>query len=231
MADYPNSDLLASAAWLASHLDDPGLRIVDARSAADYAEGHIPGAVVLPERAFRSTGDIPDTCTAEEFAATAGTLGIAQDNTVICYDAAGPMAARAWWAFARYGHADVRFLNGGIRQWQAGGHPVSTDSPAIVAVDYTVSAQDDGLHCSLPQAVDAATHGGVFLWDVRTTDEYTGAVARNSPPDRAGHLPDAVHLEWTELVDVDTGLFKPADEMRAILNTAGITPEAEVVAY
>jgi thiosulfate/3-mercaptopyruvate sulfurtransferase len=231
MADYPNADLLVSADWLAGHLDDAGLKIVDARGAEDYAEGHIPGAVVLPERAFRSVGDVPDLSTADEFAATAGALGISPEDTVICYDARGPMAARAWWAFARYGHRDVRFLNGGIGQWQVSGHPISTDSPAIAASDYAVSAPDDGLHCSLPQAIDAATQGGVLLWDVRAADEYTGAAPRANPPDRVGHLPGAVHLEWSELVEVSTGLFKPADEMRVILHAAGITPEAKVVAY
>ena len=231
MANSPTPDLLVSVAWLSDHLEDSGLTIVDARSGDDYAAGHIPGAVVLPDRAFRSTYDIPDLCTADEFAATAGALGISPDDTVICYDAAGPMAARAWWAFARYGHADVRFLNGGIRQWQAAGHAVSTDTPAIRPTAYAVATPHDDLHCSLPQAVDAATHGGVLLWDVRTTAEYTGAAARNNPPDRAGHLPGAIHLEWTALVDRDTGLFKPADQMREILDAAGIAPDAAVVAY
>jgi thiosulfate/3-mercaptopyruvate sulfurtransferase len=231
MSDYPNPDLLVSVEWLAEHLGDAGLRVVDSRSADDYAAGHIAGAVVLPERAFRSAGDVPDICSADEFAATASALGISPDDTVICYDARGPMAARAWWAFARYGHRDVRVLNGGIGHWQASSHPLSTDRPTIAAADYTVSGQDEGLHCSLPQAVAAAVQGDVLLWDVRTVDEYTGAAPRANPPERAGHLPGAVHLEWTELLDGSTGLFKPADEMRAILDAAGITPEAEVVAY
>lgn len=231
MADYPSSDLLVSADWLADHLGDPGLRVVDARSADDYAEGHIPSAVVLPERAFRSGSTVPDVCTADEFAATASALGISPDDRVICYDARGPMAARAWWAFARYGHSDVRFLNGGIGHWQASGHPLSTDHPVIVPSDYAVSVSDDGLYCSLPRAIDAATQGSVILWDVRSVDEYTGAAPRGNPPDRVGHLSGAVQLEWTELVDGGTGLFKPPAEMRAILRRAGITPEAEVVAY
>jgi len=231
MSDYPNPDLLVSVEWLAEHLADAGLRVVDSRSADDYAAGHIPGAVVLSDRAFRSAGDVPDICSADEFAATASALGISPDDTVICYDARGPMAARAWWAFARYGHGDVRVLNGGIGHWQARSHPLSTDRPTIAAADYKVSGQDDGLHCNLPQAVAAAVQGDVLLWDVRTVDEYTGAASRANPPERAGHLPGAVHLEWTELLDGSTGLFKPADEMRAILDAAGITPEAEVAAY
>ena len=231
MAGYANPDLLVDAAWLAAHPDDPTLKVVDARGADAYAESHIPGVLLLPDRAFRSTGDTPDICTPDEFAQTVGALGISAGDTVVAYDVPGPLAGRAWWAFARYGHADVRFLNGGWRQWQAGGHPVSADAPTIEPTTYVVADPRDDLHCSLPQAVDGATNGGVLFWDTRSTGEYTGEDARSNPPDRAGHLPGAIHLEWTELVDMESGLFKPADEMRQILDAAGITPEAEIVAY
>ena len=108
--DYPNGDLLVSAVWLAQHLHDSHVTIIDARSAQDYAAGHIPGAVFLPNGAFRSTRGVPDACTPEEFAATAGRLGVHSTDTVVCYDGTG--GARTWWVFARFGHQDVRFLNG-----------------------------------------------------------------------------------------------------------------------
>ena len=74
--NYPNGDLLVSVVWLAQHLHDPNVKIIDARSAQDYTAGHIPGAVLLPNGAFRSTRGVPDACTPEEFAATAGALGV-----------------------------------------------------------------------------------------------------------------------------------------------------------
>ena len=74
--NYPNGDLLVSAAWLTQYLHDPNMKIIDARSAQDYTTGHIPGAVLLPNGAFRSTRGVPDACTPEEFAATAGALGV-----------------------------------------------------------------------------------------------------------------------------------------------------------
>jgi len=83
---YPNGDLLVSAAWLAQHLHDPHVKIIDARSAQDYAAGHIPGAVLLPNGAFRSTHGVPDAGTPEEFTATAGLLGVHANDTVVCYD-------------------------------------------------------------------------------------------------------------------------------------------------
>ena len=228
---YAHPELLTSAAWLSEHLGDAQLKVVDARGADEYAEAHIPGALLLPAGAFRSTGDVPGICTPEEFAATAGALGIAANDVVVCYDATGPAAGRAWWAFTHFGHRDVRFLNGGIRQWLAGAHPTTTRTPALELATYSLGTADDSLVCSLPQAVAGVDDGSVLFWDVRTEGEFSGATPRDNPPDRAGHLPGAVHLEWTELVDAETGLFKPADAMERILQAKGITPEKAVGAY
>src|SRR5947209_19907362 len=87
--EYPNGDLLVSAAWLAQHLHDSHVTIIDARSAQDYAAGHIPGAVLLPNGAFRSTRGVPDACTPEEFAATAGGPGARPTDTLVCYAGRG----------------------------------------------------------------------------------------------------------------------------------------------
>ena len=228
---YPHDELLVNAAWLAGHLNDANLKVLDARSAADYAAGHIPGALLLPNGVFRATGGVPDTCSAEEFAATAGALGVRPEDTVACVDSAGPAGARAWWAFARFGHGDARFLNGGYRRWQAGGHPLSTEPVEPSPVVYQLREVQDHLACSLAEAEQRVKDGNVLFWDVRTAGEFSGADPRSNPPDRAGHIPRAVHLEWTELVDAATGLLKPAAEMRRILAAKGITPESRVVAY
>ncbi len=227
--DYPNGDLLVSAAWLAQHHGDPAVKVIDGRSAADYAAGHVPGARLLPNGAFRATSGVPDTCTAEEFASQAGTLGIVAGDTVVCYD--GVTGARTWWAFSRFGHQNVRFLNGSFRTYQATGGPVSTDAVMPAPTAYALGQVQDHMACSLPQAVGWASTDDVLFWDVRSEGEYTGADPRNNPAHRAGHLPKAVHLEWTDLTDTATGMFKPAAEMRALLANKGITPEKEVVAY
>ena len=145
--NYPNGDLLVSASWLAQHLHDPNMKIIDARSAQDYAAGHIPGAVLLPNGAFRSTRGVPDACTPEEFAVTAGALGVRATDTVVCYDGTG--GARTWWVFARFGHQNARFLNGGFRQWTAGGHPTSTAAVQPHPTTYQLGAVQDHLACSL----------------------------------------------------------------------------------
>ena len=230
-ATYPHGELLASMGWLAQHLSDPQLKIVDARSEGDYAEGHIPGALLLPAGAFRSTSGVPGVCSSDEFAETVGALGIAPEDLVVCYDSAGPAGARAWWAFTRFGRADVRLLNGGFQQWRDGEYPVSVEEMVAQATAYAVGDLSDDVVCSLPQAVSAVGDDAVLFWDVRSADEYSGVDPRKNPPGRAGHLPRAVHLEWTELVDPQTGLFRPAHEMRRTLAAKGITAEKEVIAY
>jgi thiosulfate/3-mercaptopyruvate sulfurtransferase len=227
--DYPNGDLLVSAAWLAQHLNDSQVKILDARSAKDYAADHIPGAVLLPNGAFRSMGGVPDACTPEEFATTAGALGVQATDTVLCYDGTG--GARTWWVFARFGHQKARFLNGGFRQWTAAGHPTSTEATQPAAVVYQLGTVQDNLACSLAQAETYVNDNSVLFWDVRSAGEYAGTDARSNAPARAGHVPRAVNLEWTELVDPATGLLKPADEMRQLLNAKGITPDKEIVSY
>lgn len=227
---YPNEQILATPQWLVDRLQEPGVKVIDARSAKDYQEGHILGAIVLPGRVFKAE-DSFETCSPDEFAQFAGSLGVRPGDTVVSYDANGPQSARVWWAFTRFGHREVRFLHGGIRQWQAAGYPLVTESTPVEPVTYTLGEQLPHLACSLPQAVDSLGKEGVLFWDVRTPGEYTGEDGRGNPPDRVGHVPGAVHLEWTDLTVPATGLFKPPDEMRRILEAKGITPDREVIAY
>ncbi len=228
--DYPNPEPLAGAGWLMAHLNDADLRIIDGRGGKDYAAGHIPGAIALPSPAFKAAAS-NETCSPDEFAAAAGAMGIRSTDTVVCYDSNGPTAARAWWAFTRFGHQNVKFLHGGFGAWTGAGGPLTTDAVSPPPAAYRLSGDRPGYACSLPQALASVSRDGVVFWDVRSESEFTGADPRNIAPEKAGHIPGAVHLEYSELVDRATGLFKPAAEMRQLLASRGITPESEVVAY
>lgn len=228
--DYPNPEPLASADWLKAHLADPGLRIIDGRGGKDYGAGHIPGAILLPSGPFKAVGS-SETCSPEEFAAAAGAMGIRATDIVVCYDSNGPTAGRAWWAFTRFGHQSVKFLHGGFGAWLAAGGPTSTDLISLPAADYHLSGDRPGYACTLPQALASVNRAGVVFWDTRSEGEFTGADPRTNDPAKAGHVPGAVHLEYSALVDSATGMFKLAAEMRALLAARGITPESEVVAY
>ena len=229
-ADFPNAEILVSVDWLFEHLSDARVKVIDARGTRAYVEGHIPGALVLEASAFKDerSGEpvLPD-----EFARTAGGLGIQLADTVVCYDDEGPVAARAWWAFPRFGHPDVRFLNGGLTRWTAAGYPLSTASAVVAPTTYRLGQVHDELACSLPQAAVAHKRSDVIFWDTRSPGEYRGDEVRFGAPARPGHIPGAVHLEWSELVDPTTRLLKSADDIRSLLLRKGITPDKEVFTY
>ena len=229
-SEYPHPELLETTEWLAAHLDDADLVVVDARRPEEYAEGHIPGALNLASPVFKAEGSL-ETCSAEEFAEVVGALGIRPTDTVICYDAGGPIAARLWWAFTRFGHEQTRYLHGGLRKWIEEGRPLETAPPTRSPVTYQLGAQREELACTLPQAIERLGSDDVLFWDTRSEEEFTGARAMNNPEHRVGHIPRAIHLEWSELADPATGLFRPAEETREVLAAKGITPEQEIVTY
>lgn len=225
---YSNPGLLIDTEELETILRNSDLRLIDVRSAELHASGHIPGAVNLA--AF---GGIPraangDMGTAEEFTRLAASLGVNTDSRVVVYDAPGAQMGMAAWAFLYYGHYQVQVLDGGYAKWTEEGRPVSTEPGAYPAGNFQATVQE-GLFCSLEHAKRIHGTPGTVFWDVRRQSEYEGTEALNNP--RAGHVAGAVHLEWTELLDPETGTFKPGPELRALLTSRGITPEAEIASY
>lgn len=229
---YVHPELLAETDWLAAHLEDRRIRIVDARGPQEYTAGHIPGAVNLDgfgkgiPRA--PNGDMAEP---EEFSRIAGELGIGNDTTVVVYDTPSQRMGMVAWTFLYYGHPDVRILDGGLVKWAAEGRPVSTDAAHYPAATYAAKALD-GVYCSLSQAKAGQARSGFVFWDTRNIAEYEGTAssAAGALP-RLGHIPGAIHLEWAELLDPDTKTLKAAAELRELLESRGITPEMEVASY
>ena len=133
MAEYAHPELLVDTEWLAQHLDDPTVRIVDCDSPAVYGRAHIPGSLNLshpmlpePQHYLKDPGDPLHVLPPDKFARVMGELGIGDDTLVVAYDDyKGRHAARLWWALAFYGHANVKALNGGWSDWLAEGRPVT----------------------------------------------------------------------------------------------------------
>lgn len=228
---YANPQLLAETDWLAEHLDDPNVRIIDARPPQQYANGHIAGAVNLP-----GTNGIPRTADGEmagpeEFNSVASKLGISNDGTIIVYDIPNQHMGLVAWAFLYYGHHDVRLLDGGFEKWTREGRPISTQPTNYPAADFTANPVD-AIYCTFSHA--KASHGRpeTVFWDTRTLSEYHGgAEGHGKPPPRPGHIAGAAHLDWIELIDPEAKTFKPAAELRALLESKGITPDREVNTY
>jgi thiosulfate/3-mercaptopyruvate sulfurtransferase len=237
MASYAHPEMLVETEWLADHMDDPGIRLVDADFPQQYARAHIPGAVgqagVGPflktdERRGGEHGAF--LLGPEDFAERMSRMGVGDGSLVVAYDnRMGSYAARLWWALRTYGFQNVKVLNGGWHKWLAEGRPVTSRVPRVEPVVFT-PRRDDSMYgtCDLLKA--AVGRPDVAILDVRSDDEYAGRDDRGNL--RRGHVPGAVHLEWTQLVtDDDRRVFRPADEMLSLLESRGITRDKQVHLY
>jgi len=228
---YTNPELLAETDWLAGQVNNPNLRVVDARPPQQYAAGHIPGAVNLSGFGGIPRAENGDMAGPEDFARVAGSMGIGNDASILVYDAPSQMMGMVAWAFLYYGHQDVRLLDGGYHKWTQEGRPVSTQAASYPQTIFS-SKPVDALYCSLSEAKSAHGRPQTVFWDTRSEAEYQGTAAGfGEPSPRLGHIPGAIHLEWVELLDPATKTLKPADELRALLESKGITPDCEIGTY
>jgi thiosulfate/3-mercaptopyruvate sulfurtransferase len=198
---------------------------------AGYNRGHIPGAVLVPDNFEKN----PDTNRVHimdpaQFKAMCQGLGIGDDTLVITYDNSQSLtAARLWWALNYYGHENVKVLDGGWRRWLLEGKQVSFDRPQPASgVTFTPNA-NESVMVKVDELKVACDMADAVLWDVRSGGEWDGSASRGNQ--RVGHIPGAVHLEWFNLMDRETHRFKPAPEIRRILNEKGITPDKKIFSY
>jgi len=231
---YVNPHLLLTPAALARRIADApgpgsGPLVIDLRPAEQWAAGHVPGAVHLDLFGVSLVDTDPAPLRAflwilEHLLAS---RGVTASREVVVYDErSGNRAARAFWALEYFGHEHTRLLDGGFVAWLAGGHPVSADPTAPTASTWTGTRVDERI-AGWRDVHDRLDRQDAVILDTRSDDEYLGTVARAA---RAGCIPGAVHLEWTDNLGPD-GAFKPADALRALYERAGVTPDKEVIAY
>lgn len=228
---FAHPEFLVDADWVAAHLDDPNVVVVDGDVEAGYLRGHIPGAVLVPDNYEKdpATGRV-HILPPEGFAAMCQNLGIGDDTLVVAYDNNQSLyAARLWWALNYYGHSNVKVLDGGWRQWVVEGRPVSFDHPPPRSGATFTPRADESIMVKVDELKAACALSDALILDVRSDGEYTGANDRGNQ--RAGHIPGAVHLEWFNVMERDSHRFKPAAEIRQLLNQHGITPDKAVFAY
>jgi len=231
LPSYANSDLLVTADWLAANLSNPNVRVVDTRGAARYAEGHIPGATNLPvARLDDPTHPIRSMpLPPERMAMVFGNAGLANGQTIVLYDdGPGLMAARLFWVLEYYGHEKLGILDGGLARWLAENHHVTRDPSQVTASTYTPHPHPDRLSSS-DDVKAVLGKPGVALLDVRSHEEYTGAMVQAA---RGGHVPGAKNCDWqTALAGLNIPALKSADELAAQFAAAGVTPDKQVITY
>jgi thiosulfate/3-mercaptopyruvate sulfurtransferase len=247
-----NLDPLVTTDWLAEHLGNPNLRVVDIRgyvkktdlgegrqkaeylaARGEYDEAHIPGAVYVDWT--RDITDPDDTVPVqlappERFAEVMGSLGIGDDTHVVVYDhAGGQFATRLWWALTYYGHDRVSVLDGGWRKWTSEGRPTTEEVPKPEPASFTPQPRAGWRKDA--QTLLAANEDGAFVLDARDEGQYTGAVARGES--RAGRVPGAAHLHSDSLFDPESGTFRPDEELARMVREKGVPEDRdeEVVAY
>ncbi|MEI8306873.1 MAG: sulfurtransferase [Chloroflexales bacterium] len=248
MINLPDGPLV-SAAWLAAHLDDPQVRVVDVRGKVlpptapkphyfarpdDYAAGHIPGAVYIDWT--RDIVDLDDPVPAQvappaKIAALFAGLGIGDDTIVVTYDDWFSMyAGRLLWVLRYYGHEGARILNGGLLAWQAEGQPLSAEVPNFAQATFTPRPQP-----SLRRTADEILAGlgsDRLLIDARSDKEYRGEESRAV---RGGHIPGAINVFYQGLVSGPNHTYASPEELRERFAAAGIDLGSleghDVVAY
>ncbi len=235
--------LLVSTDWLADHLTDPEIRIVDVRwyllkptqGDDEYAQGHIPGAIFmsvdrdLAMPAYEGPGRHP-LPSAEKFAEVASRAGIGRDTHVIAYDAqGGATAARLWWLLRYFGHDNVSLPDGGITRWIAEGRPLQKEIPKLAPTKFVAQAR-------VGWVVDQKTvdtwrsDGKALLLDSRLPQRYEG---KTEPIDaRPGHIPGAKNAPLAaNLRGPDDARFLPPDQLRARFAQLGAENAEKIVSY
>jgi len=224
---------LVTTEWLAEHIDDPKVRIIDASYKMpgvlplpyeDYLAAHIKNAVFFSvETIADPDNSMPHMSpSAEKFARDVSTLGISSDDLVIAYDTGSWVAApRAWWMFRAFGHPQVKVLDGGLKKWRLEGRPTVSGAASPKPGRFEARFNPDVVRSKqeMLRNLEGRTEQVV---DARPRARFEGTVEEPWPGRRAGHIPGSRNVPYAGLFDPDTGAMRPLDELRAAFSSGGV---------
>ncbi|WP_374298465.1 3-mercaptopyruvate sulfurtransferase [Paracoccus sp. (in: a-proteobacteria)] len=237
MQDDPKT--LVSTEWLAAHLNDPDLRILDASwhmpatgrdARAEYDAAHIPGARFFDIDAISDKRSaLPHMAPpVEMFISRMRALGVGDGHQIVVYDNSDVRsAARVWWTFRLMGKTDVAVLDGGFAKWQAEGRPVE-DMPPILRDRHITVQRQAGLVRDVTQVAAASKLGDHGIVDARAPERFRGEAAEPRPGLRSGHIPGARNVPFGRLLNAD-GTMKSPEALRAAFEDAGIDLKKPVI--
>jgi len=238
---YARPDALVSTEWLAAHLEAPDVRVVDGSfylpaqkrdAKAEYAARHIPGAVFFDiDEISDSDNPLPHMMpSAEKFSARVRKLGLGDGVRIVVYDGSPMMGAtRVWWMFRAFGHKDIAVLDGGLPKWIAEGRPV-TDEPPQPRERHFTARLDTTLIRDVGQVTRLIDSKAEQIVDARAAPRFRGEAPEPRPNLRLGHMPGALNMPYTELIDSKTGTMLPDAQLKAKLAAAGIDSAKKVTA-
>ncbi len=236
-AGYAHPEVLVDTQWVADHLTDPKVKIVEVDvDTTAYEGGHVKGAIGLDWRKDLQARPIRDLLPKDEFETLLSSKGISHDDTVVVYgDNNNWFAAWFVWNLKYYGHKDARLMNGGRKKWQDEGRELVTEAPAITPTTYKAGQPVKSIRALRDEVRAELGKAGASLVDVRSPKEFSGELLapENLPQEgaqRGGHIPGAANIPWGQAVRED-GTFKSADELRALYGSKGVTADKAVIAY
>jgi thiosulfate/3-mercaptopyruvate sulfurtransferase len=237
MSEYAHPEYLVETDWVAGHLSDPQVRIIESdEDALLYKMGHIPGAVQVD---WFTTLQHPlrrDFLTKEQFEKFCSEAGIASNTTLVFYgDKSNWFACYALWLFEYYGHKKVKIMNGGRAKWEQEKRPMKKDTPSYPRINYTAKEPDKSIRAFRDQ-VFAQVEAQKPLVDVRSPKEYSGELLHmpNYPQEgatRGGHIPGAVNIPWSMAVNESDSTFKTPEELYSLYEGKGISSDKDIIAY
>ncbi len=224
--------ILVSTDWLAAHLKDPDLRVLDAswylpdmgrNGRAEYEAAHIPGARYVDiDDLSDARSELPHMAPPpEKFMSRMRAMGVGDGHQVVVYDGAGMFsAARIWWLFRLMGHADIAVLDGGFPKWQAEGRPVE-DMPPIIRDRHMTVRRQAHMVRDVTQVSSAAKLGDHEVIDARSPGRFRGEEPEPRAGMRSGHIPGSKNVHYAQLLNPDGTMKEPAD-LKAVFEAAGV---------
>ncbi len=236
---YAKPEFLVTTEWVAAHLNDPKVRIVESNEdPLVYPSGHIPGAVEIDWQRDLNDPVRRDYLQKDQFEKLMRRSGITRDTTVVLYgDKNNWWACYAFWIMQLFGHTNARIMDGGRLKWVKENRPTTKDVPKYPESKYDAPARDDkSLRAFRDQVLEHSAKKKPMV-DVRSPEEYRGE--RMHMPDypnegalRGGHVPGAQNVPWARAVNTDDGTFKKAGDLRAIYEgEKGLKSSDDIIAY
>jgi thiosulfate/3-mercaptopyruvate sulfurtransferase len=224
---YAPSARLVTTEWVQAHLEDPTVLLIDLRPREEYDAGHIPGAAHLPAKETFQADDprgVPGMLPGDAHIARAlGSIGATPETTLVFYDdEKSRWSARAIWALSVYKHADARLMDGAWKLWKVEGRPTTDSVSTRDSSEYAFGGSPDtSIVATWSDVVASIDDPETIVCDARSAAEYEGQSVRAA---RSGHVPGSVLVEWSQAVG-ETGEFLPADGLRTLYDTAGVTAD------
>jgi thiosulfate/3-mercaptopyruvate sulfurtransferase len=237
---YARPEALVSIEWLAAHLGDPHVRVLDSSfkqpgvtptARADYDAGHIPGAVYFDiDDVVQPGTTLPHMIpTAERFAEKMAERGIGNDDKVIVYDANGlSSAGRAWWMLRLFGHDNVALLDGGLPKWKREGRPLETAAPSVPKRQFVARFRPAMVRDKAAVMANMAS-GAELVVDARSAGRFDGSAEETWPGRRRGHIPGSRNLPFDLVTDPQTKQLKDAEALKGLFAGAGVPLDAKIV--